>query len=552
MNLTNTARVDAQFELETLSMEMGIARYRAALADGGNGEVSAGQQLIKAAVRPMEEAVTEWLEETTKGLASRNAGVFHFINQLEPVALAWLTAHAAVNVLHERPPLARCAVMLALNLEAAINLEALAAANPSLAAKMAKRVSTITEGKNRLVFIRKGAAMVDLKVIQWDDSTRVRVGTLLLTMFAQSTELVAIETESRGQGKTWTVLRPTESCRKWLEVSHARCELLSPVRMPMVCRPRAWTSPFNGGYLSKGLRQPVVKTRNRGYLSQLKEWDMPMVYATINALQDTEWAVNEGVYQVMKELWEAGRSDGGLPPRDDMPLPARTWETGETPAEEQLHVWKVDGLKVFNPGLERFRQVEEADAVTDGETAGRAAAQRANLDELPLDLHPAPDMGLEARGHHAVRVDDQQSAVDGLGAAGRGRPPTAWRQASVHQGHAQDPANPSEGNHRDAVLVLRQQPLGGCPDPGRPHHRGPGDRRPRERAARAAAWGPPGGHRGVPGHEERGDTHRAPTGGLAAHPGGSQGHPWWPLQRPQPEPAGEPVVPDEDRAGAPR
>ena len=71
MNLNTTqARTDLQIELETLSQQLGIARYREALAQEGNTAVSAGQQLLKAAMKPMEDRLKGWLDETREGLAS--------------------------------------------------------------------------------------------------------------------------------------------------------------------------------------------------------------------------------------------------------------------------------------------------------------------------------------------------------------------------------------------------------------------------------------------------------------------------------------------------
>jgi DNA-directed RNA polymerase len=189
-----------------------------------------------------------------------------------------------------------------------------------------------------------------VKVAHWDDSVRVRIGSLLIQLFSESTGLVAIETLPVAQGRTSTLVRPTESCRDWLENSHARCELLAPVRMPMVCPPRDWTNPFNGGYLTPKLRQPMVKTRNRGYLTELKEWDMPWVYASVNALQATEWAVNGPIYETIKHLWEVGSVLGGVPKRvegDKPELPGKTWAEDAEPAPEQLHAWKVEAAKAW-------------------------------------------------------------------------------------------------------------------------------------------------------------------------------------------------------------
>lgn len=338
-------RTEDQLQLEEEGITMGIARYREALANEGTAGLPPGQQLIKAAMAPMVAALVKWKEETKAGLASRNAGVFYFLDQMDNEAIAWVTAQVCFSSLHQFPNMAHVASSVAHRLEQTENIDKIVAANPKLGAKVAKQVAGMNNDRNRLVFVRRGAEMADVKAIQWDTGTRVRVGTLLIEMFSQATGLVAVETVLVSRHNTKTVLRPTEACSRWLEEAHARCELLSPVRLPMVCQPRHWSNPFNGGYLTHNLRQPLVKTRNKGYLATLKDWDMPWVYASVNALQDTAWAINEDVYGVVKALWEDGSSEGGLPARQDMPEPSRSWDKGTEPDAAVLHSWKVAAAK---------------------------------------------------------------------------------------------------------------------------------------------------------------------------------------------------------------
>lgn len=343
--LTSPSDIQKQHQLEAFGIQLGIQKYREALAADGLEGLPPGKQLIKAAMEPMVAALNEWKRVTAEGLASRNAASWYFLDGIESEVIAWATANACLSRLHEEPKVVSLASHISLRLEGCVNYEAIAAAQPKLAERMAAKLKTMDQERNRLVFIRKGADMAGVKVVQWDDTTRVRVGTLLIEMFAQSTGLIVVDTVVRGKGTKAMHIRPSESCRRWLDESHARCELLNPVRLPMVCMPRHWTTPFNGGYLSTGLRQPLVKTRNKGYLSALKDWDMPWVYAAVNALQDTEWAVNRAVYEVVKGLWEAGRTDGGLPQRDSLPLPFRPWNESEVPSEAVLHAWKVAAAK---------------------------------------------------------------------------------------------------------------------------------------------------------------------------------------------------------------
>lgn len=346
-NSSVQARIDAQLELEALSVQMGIARYQETLASQGTSATSAGQQLLKAAMDPMVAALQSWLETTRSGLASRSASVFYFIDQFDPVVAAYLTANAGLQAVDGHTTLTSASERLAMALEGELTLQDIKKANPKLAEKMAKKAATIGTDRDKALFIRRGGVLADVKVVQWDKGTRVRVGALLLTMFAESTGLLAIENVTQ-RGRSSAILRATESCRRWLEESHARCELLQPVALPMLCRPREWRGPFGGGYLTPKLRQPLVKTRNRGYLQTLKEgWEMPMVYASVNALQDTAWAVNSRVYEVVKALWEAGSTLGKIPSRAGVDLPAKSWTPEQEPDPEVLSAWKVSAAKAY-------------------------------------------------------------------------------------------------------------------------------------------------------------------------------------------------------------
>jgi DNA-directed RNA polymerase len=346
--MSQNPRVQAQIELEAMSVDIGVARYREALQQEGTGGTSAGKALLKAAMTPVIDALREALKAAEAGVPSRAAAVHHMIHQLDAEQTAFLTAQAAIQHAEGIIPLQRVAVRLSMALEGALTLRQIELDQPALAADMARKLEAMADDSRRAFFIRKGGALASVGVFKWTDAERLRAGTYLLELFSQSTGLVTLDVVPARGGKTQTVVRPTEVCRKWLEEMHARCELLQPMRMPMVCRPRHWTTPFDGGFLSGRLRQPIVKTRSKGYLQTLRDWEMPLVYASVNTLQDTEWAVNEFVYGVVRTLWEAGREVAGLPTRDDVPLPARPWAEGETPEPSVLSEWKAKAARAYD------------------------------------------------------------------------------------------------------------------------------------------------------------------------------------------------------------
>ena len=68
---------------------------------------------------------------------------------------------------------------------------------------------------------------------------------------------------------------------------------LRPVYEPMVVRPKNWTTPYDGGYLSSDIKPlRLVKRGSKAYFETLEKADMPVVYEAVNAIQNTAWQIN--------------------------------------------------------------------------------------------------------------------------------------------------------------------------------------------------------------------------------------------------------------------
>ena len=48
------------------------------------------------------------------------------------------------------------------------------------------------------------------------------------------------------------------------------------------------------------------------HLTRLSEQDLTAEYACLNALQQTEWRVNQNVFKVIRQLWDNGQEVGNL------------------------------------------------------------------------------------------------------------------------------------------------------------------------------------------------------------------------------------------------
>jgi DNA-directed RNA polymerase len=186
----------------------------------------------------------------------------------------------------------------------------------------------------------------------------------LLELFEESSGIIALVRHSEGGSDTPVRIEFTAAAASWLADAHAKASEWGPVHQPMIVPPRDWSTPFNGGYITRALRGAhLVLSHSRGYLDELRTWDMPEVYSAVNAIQRTPWRINKSVLAVMQEAWGAGPRLQSLLVEADEPLPAKpaglenhkgvTADDLPLELKEQLTVWKARAAKTHEANARR-------------------------------------------------------------------------------------------------------------------------------------------------------------------------------------------------------
>lgn len=346
-NQTNDL-TQAQMALEAESLALGIDKYREALA-AGEDTLPPGMRLIKAAVGPLAEAVQGLIEEAQGGKAGRGAGMAKFLTQFEPERIAFVVARKVIHKITDKVLLSTLANGVAGALEDCLNFDTLAKEAPALYRQLLKKIEKSNDEGYRHIVMKKQQQFAKVETIKWGLPEKVRMGVTLIHLMAESTGLIEIIKIHRGPKDTANFVTATAKTILWLEKAHARCELMQPTFMPMVCPPRTWRGPYGGGYLSKELRYPLIKTANKNYLEELRHWEMPEVYRAINALQETPWAVNKAVLHAAREVWDGGGRLGKLPPREPIPLPPQGHDPELEPEEHKE--WKRQAAKTYEANI---------------------------------------------------------------------------------------------------------------------------------------------------------------------------------------------------------
>lgn len=356
--------LDAQLALEAESRAIGAARYRkqraapwqaAVDADVDEASLPPGRRLLRQALQPTAAAIREFMGSTGSGKAGRKHTAVKLILNVEPEAAAYLTLRCAIQCGVQSLRLQRTSLMIADALLGHIRAQRFEEVNPSGATGLQRAL----KGRQRISSKRQQAIAEIHRSsgveLTWSNQERLLVGSKLLELAVEATGLVDIVLLEEGSGKQRRKsyeVRLTTTAHDWLERQHARCELLDPLPMPMVVQPRPWTSPTNGGYLDPPHGNRLIRTRNRPYLEELKNVELGGVYAAVNMIQSVRWRVNRQLLAVMREAWEGGGRLGGLPQRDDDPLPPKPLDF-ETNEQVQLN-WKRQASDVHQANARRL------------------------------------------------------------------------------------------------------------------------------------------------------------------------------------------------------
>lgn len=338
--------IERQLKLEEESRTLGIKRYRdqrmpwrdEARGATQESELPPGQVQLKRVIAPLAEKLDEWVN-THKTKARFNGSIAKMLEPMDMETIAFLTAKRVINSIPMKEPMQRVALDIAKWIIDQRNFELFKESAPGYCHVISQSLKTSTSNRHKSAVIRNSMQKAGIKELDMTVGERVKMGVTLLDIFIAVTGMVQItKTKTHGR-KTVNLVTGTDVMLDWLEDGHARCEVLSPMHMPMVDRPQQWTTPYDGGYYNKKLLPlQLVKTRNQNYLEELNNWDMPTVYKAVNALQDTPWRINKEVLNAVRYIWSVGSTLGGLPLRNDQPMPTKPLDIATN--EEARKEWK--------------------------------------------------------------------------------------------------------------------------------------------------------------------------------------------------------------------
>lgn len=342
-----------QLNLEHESITRGIEKYQKECRETSLVDQKVGLRLLRDTIEPLRVAI-----DVLKFNGERSK-FSTIIKQLEidSYELAYIILKGALQTRSEHiMTIAACHHVSSMVLDHSEYLR-FKAEQPGYLHKMEQDFQKRSSGdRHKRTAIKSKAKHLGISRTEINQEDLLMLGQKFLDVLIESTGLFHVVTATGNDGRDRYYFEPTATMETWVQNQHDLCEVMTPFFLPMLIKPKPWTSFSNGGYYCDNItmRNTLVKTRNKTAREALQSISMPEVCNAINTIQETPWRVNQKVLGVLKDAWESGSSLGGLPEREDLPLPTKPWGKDHAAGElfkvehpEEFIEWKRSCIPVY-------------------------------------------------------------------------------------------------------------------------------------------------------------------------------------------------------------
>jgi len=178
--------------------------------------------------------------------------------------------------------------------------------------KLHKRVRPRNHGKRKDVLRMRNTQV-------WEPKERLATGVFLVTLVAQCTGMIEVYMEREGI-RTVRKVRATQACLDWISQVTAEQRLMSPLSLPMIIQPRAWSSVMDGGYYLPEMPNNTLVKEDPEAVAEHTTGNEAFVLAA-NLQQTVGWTINDWLLQQLRYAWDQNLEVGKLIPREGWEVP---------------------------------------------------------------------------------------------------------------------------------------------------------------------------------------------------------------------------------------
>tara|TARA_R110000851_G_scaffold317339_1_gene480781 strand:+ start:11642 stop:14284 length:2643 start_codon:yes stop_codon:yes gene_type:complete len=344
--------LEEQKRLEQQMYDGGVNRWHSlnqrAVDSGEASSTDWNVKLTKNFINPLSQAIDAYVNEH-EGKSGRFSDTLNYMGCVDSREAAFITIRQVFNAIaiHKSTSVQVLSVDIASKIEDQVRFSELKK-TPKSRAYIAKIKKTLDQAASRQYKHKKNVWVnAERKVgkdrwTAWTKAKKIHFGSSLVklacqVLFVDDEPILYLDEVDISRGKlrkSSKVVGITGKYADYVSQFITNTEAFHPEVAPCVVPPRDWTSPSKGGFHSAkiAVRNPLIKTKDKSIAAQMTTGQMPKVYKAVNALQNTQWKVNDEVLAVVQEVVTRGL-DLAVPSAECSAIPCNPFEGREDLAE---------------------------------------------------------------------------------------------------------------------------------------------------------------------------------------------------------------------------
>lgn len=298
--------------------DAGVTAFRAAqdaaVKQGRAHETLPGRRLLRQEVLNFSNHLAAYMDGKHPG-GRRRSALTKVIQGIAPDKLALIALRGVLTVLWEPSTLQRVGFSIGMAVQDEAKFTRFQTEHKEYYDAVLARLSASgsESERHRHRVLNHGAKMKEVDFEPWPNAEVIKIGNLLVGLLLEVSDIAETRRIAGKRERSEVFLVPTQECVDMVMNDLQNAELAFPFRWPCIIPPAEWISAFDGGYYSPAMRSrtQLVKmgdampnTAQKRARDFMRHADMPEVLSAVNAMQNTAWAVNAPVLEVMREVWQ--------------------------------------------------------------------------------------------------------------------------------------------------------------------------------------------------------------------------------------------------------
>lgn len=279
------------------------------------------QKMIRGALPLVSASLADWVAKASEKKGRPSAALAP-LKELDPDVVALVALSKTFAGIAKASPLITVAIGIGRSVQVEVEARLIGEADPKAAKKFEAMAEGAASERSNLKAHERLKEALEIG-LEWSSRTQALVGGTVLNALLKALPGMFYKASLADEKGAMTAIKLTEEALEQIADMAEAAAWSRPLLRPMIAPPRPWTHYDTGAYIELQLSRtvPLVRTYNREHQKLLREaikdGSMQPVLDSVNLLQNTRFAIDTRVLEVMQWVW-----DGDHRPSQSFPLPA--------------------------------------------------------------------------------------------------------------------------------------------------------------------------------------------------------------------------------------